>query len=69
MADGAVVHIGENSPEHVALKLAHQIMEAEGYTVSTDMAQRTGKKLADRAYILRAYFEASQVVRGYEPKT
>jgi|HubBroStandDraft_3_1064219.scaffolds.fasta_scaffold736471_1 hypothetical protein len=30
MADDAIVHIGENSPEHVAYKLMERIAEAEG---------------------------------------
>ena len=64
MADGAIVHIGENSPEEVAHKLLVHIAFVEGKCIRHGT---TGEK-ADRAYILTTYEECIHVVKGYGQK-
>lgn len=63
MADAPVVHIGENSPEHVAYRLMQDIMRAEMRTLS----QRPDAdwEHADRAYLLDLYAECLNAVRLY----
>lgn len=57
MADAApVVHIGENSPEEVALKLMRMIASNEGKTL---MSAAT----AERKWLLDTYAECLQTVR------
>jgi len=51
MADAPVVHIGQNSPEEVAYKLAHRILVEE-------------KKPFTRAYLLDLFAECFDAVRG-----
>lgn len=63
MADGTVVHIGENSPEYVAYKLLHDIMSAEGRTFNAS----SSKQIVDRTYILKTYYQCWQVAKGVEP--
>ena len=57
MADDAVVHIGENSPEQVAYKLMMDITNVEGRDFF-------GDNPADRAYILDTYVECTRAIRG-----
>ena len=59
MAD-TVVHIGEDSPEHVAYKLMHEVMRA-------DKRQFNDTNPPGRAYLLKAYYDCWLVVRGSEP--
>ena len=53
MSDKPVVHIGENSPEHVAYELMTGILRVEGKINS-----------ADRKLILDTYAECLDAVRG-----
>lgn len=53
MADGAVVHIGENSPEEVAYKLLTTIASNEGKTLRYDGDQAS----AERKWLLDTYAE------------
>ncbi len=59
MADEAVVHIGENSPEHVAYRLLRDVAWAEG------MAKSTGHMFeTDRKWILDTYAECLGAVKS-----
>jgi hypothetical protein len=60
MADKATVHIGENSPEEVAYKLFSHIVSVE----NKDLYNSGKANSADRAYILKAYYECRRVVVG-----
>jgi hypothetical protein len=63
MADEAVVHIGENSPEEVALKLLRMVAAMEGkQLVNTP----TTKVNTDRKWILDTYAECLRTVRKPE---
>jgi len=53
-------HIGENSPEQVALKLVHEISNIEGRELYAH-----GKKPADRKWLLDTYAECLIAVRGF----
>lgn len=57
MTDSTTVHIGENSPEHVAHKLMHEIAGVEGKTIQVNGS-------ADREWILDTYMECLIAVRG-----
>jgi|HubBroStandDraft_6_1064221.scaffolds.fasta_scaffold1788621_2 hypothetical protein len=57
MADQAVVHIGENSPEHVAYQLFRHISTVENKSVVT-------AGVNDRAWILDTYAECLNTVRN-----
>ncbi len=63
MADSSVVHVGQNSPEYVALKLLEMVARVEKRTFyhSQDMRNET---TADRAYLLDTYAECLEAVRG-----
>jgi hypothetical protein len=61
MADNAIVHIGENSPEHVAYKLMERIAEAEGKNLHRSSG---GQRKADKAWILDTYAECIRTVRA-----
>lgn len=63
MADAPVVHIGENSPEKIALKLMEVVAKIEGKLLysSSDHPDR----VADRKYVLDTYAECLAAVRGY----
>lgn len=54
MADQGVVHIGENSPEYVALRLFELIRTAEN----------RGDNNSDRAYILNTYEECLLAIKN-----
>jgi hypothetical protein len=62
MADATpVVHIGENSPEHVAYKLLSSVAFAEGKSVFGLFAS---KDPADRKWILDSYAECLEATKG-----
>ncbi len=59
MADAPVVHIGENSPEHIAFQLMLRIAHAEDVALSS-MAET---KNTTRKWILDTYAECLEAVR------
>ena len=65
MADAPVVHIGENSPEEVALKLVRVIGSAEGKTTLGGAPQGD----MDRKWLLDTYAECFYAVKGYRDWT
>lgn len=71
MADKAIVHIGENSPEQVAYKLFQVIADIEKKSLSgADQADiRSGWGKADREWVLKTYGACISTVRQgwYEP--
>ena len=58
-ASNTVVRIGENSPEHVALKLLELIANVEDRAL-----YGSGKNPADRKWILDTYDECIKAVRN-----
>lgn len=71
MADTpAVVYIGENSPEKVALDLMRIIADIEGKSLAleTPIQGHQAKPLADRAWVHSTYLECHRLVRGLSPK-
>ncbi len=60
MADQAVVHIGENSPEHVAYRLLADVARAEGKRLTAPAGDRESP---DRGYILDTYAECLNAVK------
>lgn len=66
MADNAVVHQGENSPEHVAYKLMAHVMGVEGKTFGRDPSR--GYETADRKYTLDLYAECLRATTGKRAK-
>lgn len=61
MADtNTVVHIGENSPEQVAFKLMEVAARIEGLQLYSH-----GEKPASRKWMLDAYAECLEAVKGY----
>jgi hypothetical protein len=61
MAD-TVVHMGENSPEHVAHKLLHEIADIEKKAFHNEPS--SGWTTADRAWVLDTYRECLMAVKG-----
>ena len=59
MADAPVVHIGENSPEEVALKLTQIIASVEKRSLAGHVANT-----ADRKWLLDTYAECLLAVKG-----
>jgi hypothetical protein len=59
-----VVHIGENSPEHVAYTLMVDVMRAESKTIAKGDL-KAGWSTADRKYLLDTYAECLLAARGY----
>ena len=60
MADsGVVVHIGENSPEHVAYQLFRHVAAAEGIPLGQPRKDATSRK-----WILDTYSECLHAVRN-----
>lgn len=55
-----IVHLGENSPEKIALELLKIVADVEGRALNA-----TGDNPADRAYVLRTYSECLHVARGH----
>ncbi len=62
MADETVVHIGENSPEHVAFRLLELVMSCEKRTQFDPPS--SGLKTVDREYLLDTYAECLRAVGG-----
>ncbi len=62
MADQPVVHIGENSPEHVAYQLMLQISSAEGKVFHGNPGGK--KEIASRQWILDTFAECMVAVRA-----
>jgi hypothetical protein len=62
MAESTIVHIGENSLEHVARQLLHEVMTAERKTTGKGGAD--GWTQADRKYLLDTYAECLRATRG-----
>jgi hypothetical protein len=71
MADASVVHIGENSPEKVALKLLEVIANIEHVSLSSsDKSElKHGWTKADRKWVLGTYNECIEAVRGFRSKS
>lgn len=63
MADQTTVHIGENSQEHVAHRLLHEVMLAE--KKATGAASADGWTRVDRKYLLDTFGECLQAVKGH----
>lgn len=64
MADNTVVHIGENSPEHVAYRLLLDIQRIERKAFYTgDLS--SGWTTADRKWVLDTYSECLQAAKGF----
>ena len=62
MVEDRLVHIGENSPEHVAFRLMETIAHAEGKTFFQESG--LGAQTADRRWILETYTPCLNAVRG-----
>jgi hypothetical protein len=61
MADGnTVVHIGENSPEHVAHRLMQEVASLEGKLLYGGKPNS-----ADRKWLLDTYAECLRAARGF----
>jgi hypothetical protein len=58
MADQTVVHLGENSPEHVAYRLFRDIAHCEGKYLSG-----SGSPRPDREWVLTTYAECLNAVQ------
>jgi hypothetical protein len=65
MANEAVVHIGENSPQQVAYRLMHDIAAVEGKSLHRNPSQ--GYQQADRKWILNTYAECVEAALGGRP--
>jgi hypothetical protein len=59
MAEGATVHIGENSPEQVAYKLLLSVGIQEKKDVGNGLVRG-----ADRKWVLDTYAECLEAVQG-----
>lgn len=65
MADAApVVHIGENSPEHVAYKLMERIAVLERKSIHNSIPETAGWSGADRKWLLDTYAECLHAAKG-----
>jgi len=60
MADAPIVHIGENSPEHVAYQLLRHVATAEQKSLTNHGNSRK--------WILDTYSECLEAVRGFRQK-
>lgn len=60
MADTPVVHIGENSPEHVAYRLLRDIAIVEEKSFAGGKTNSV-----DRKWLLDTYVECLRAARGY----
>lgn len=56
---GAVVHVGENSPEHVAYQLFRHVAAAEGISLAGPTKSEISRK-----WILDTYSECLHAVRN-----
>jgi hypothetical protein len=59
---GETIHIGENSPEHVAWKLLHDVAAVEGKAFHRTPGPN--QEPADRKWILDTYAECIRAVRA-----
>jgi hypothetical protein len=57
-----IIHISENSPEHIAYRLLERIAALEGKSFRGSPQQ--GRVKADRAWVLDTYAECLETVRG-----
>ncbi len=62
-SEGPTIHIGENSPEEVALKLLRYIASVERKVLHTT-TPGSGEVPADRRWILDTYAECLKTVRN-----
>ena len=62
MADAPVVHMGENSPEHVAMKLLVSIAGLEDRRVH---GLYGGSVPADRKWLLDTYAQCLEATKGF----
>lgn len=62
MSDKNVVHMGENSPEYIAYKLMHHVIELERRSLNP-ATNTPGWTAADRSYLLATYAECLQAVQ------
>jgi hypothetical protein len=62
MADQAVLHIGENSPEQVAYKLMLDVARIEKRALHGDAS--SGYTPADRKWLLQTFMECHYAVRN-----
>jgi len=68
MAEAApIVHIGENSPQQVAFKLAETIARIEGRLLYKDRDDPS--RTVDRKWLLDTYSECLEAVSGLRRKT
>ena len=61
MADAPVVHIGENSPEHVAFELLRVMASTEDKQLGN---WRSNGARPDRKWVLDTYSECLEAVKG-----
>jgi siderophore synthetase component len=66
MAENTVVHIGENSPEHVAYRLLHDIANVEDKILHR--SRDNPGKVADRKWVLDTYAECLRATSGKRAK-
>lgn len=62
MSDAPVVHIAENSPEHVAYLLLGRIAFSEGKLLTSNPS-KPNAPVADRKWLLDTYAECLTTVR------
>ena len=62
MAEQAVLHIGENSPEEVAYRLMSDVADVEQKALHSNPS--TDHTSADRQWILDTYAECLRAVHG-----
>ena len=67
MADQPVVHIGENSPEQVALKLMFNSARVEGKVLHRNPGD--GQETASKEWLLDTYAECLRIVKNPIKKT
>lgn len=70
MPDNLDLHIGENSPEQVALKLLElvAIVERKDIRARRDDNIGAGLTMADRKWLLETYSECIEVVKAHRMK-
>lgn len=61
MADAPAIHLGENSPEHVAYRLLRTIASNESKTLESSTV--SGRATADRKWLLDTYAECLIAVK------
>ena len=59
---GETIHIGENSPEHIAWKLFHDVAAVEGKALHRNPGPN--QEPANRQWILDTYAECIRAVRA-----